>query len=328
MNPNPDFSWYKLTNVKGLGPKSLMLIYRAVRQKAISLEDIFQFNESDFYSTFTDFGKGKFSRLKYENFHNMDEKKLYSSFEELLNQNVKIVSRQDKMYPKLIEQRLVDSLLIFYCKGNFSLLNAKSISIVGSRSGNDDTLRRTKSMASNLTNEGYNIVSGYAKGVDTYAHLGALEADGTTTVVLPLGIKHLAIKKEFKELNWERNTLFVSQFLPFEKWNTGNAMLRNKIVISLSEAIIVIASGPERDAKGRMSGTFNTGKSALEMNIPVFVLSPSLFSKSPKGNEDLIRLGAVKVENEKDIIFHLSNTKRNGFSNLVNSNRSRPNQLF
>ena len=328
MNATADFSWYKLINIKGLGPKSLLLIYRALAQKSISIEDIFQLNERDFYSTFSEFGKGKFSRVKFENFHNLDEEKLYNSFEELQEKNVKIVPIQDEVYPKLIKQRLkVNSPPLLYCKGLLSLLNSKSISIVGSRSADDFTLMLTRSIASSLANEGYNIVSGYAKGVDTNAHLGALEADGTTSVVLPLGIKHLSIKKNFKEFNWEKNTLFISQFLPFEKWKARNAMARNKIVTALSDAVIVITSGLERDDKGRMSGTFDAGKSSLEMNIPVFVLSPTLFSDAPKGNEDLIRLGAIEIKSGEDILSHLMNAKKNGFSHLTNSNQLKPNQL-
>lgn len=313
MNVSTDFSWYKLINIKGLGPKSMMLIYRALAHKNISVDDIFQLNETDFYSMFTDFGKGKFSRVRYENFHNLDEDKLHDTFEELKYKNIKIVPVQDESYPKSIKQKLkINSPAILYCKGNLSLLNSKSVSIVGSRNADDFTLMLTKNIASSLAKEGYNIVSGYAKGVDTNAHLGALEADGTTSVVLPLGINHLAVKRDFKAYNWEKNTLFISQFLPFEKWKARNAMARNKTVTALSEAIIIITSGPERDEKGRMSGTFDAGKSSLQMNTPVFVLSPTLFENPPQGNVDLIRLGATEIKSGEDILTHLKSIAESG----------------
>jgi len=313
MNTSTDFSWYKLINIKGLGPKSLMLVYRALAHKNISVDDIFQLSEQDFYTIFTDFGKGKFSRVKYENFHNLDEDKLHDAFEELKNKNIKVIPVQDETYPKSIKQKLkINSPTILYCKGNLSLLNTKSISIVGSRNADDFTLMLTRNIAASLAKEGYNIVSGYAKGVDTNAHLGALEADGTTTVVLPLGINYLSVKRDFKQYNWEKNTLFLSQFLPFEKWKARNAMARNKTVTALSEAVIVITSGPERDEKGRMSGTFDAGKSSLQMNTPVFVLSPTLFENPPKGNVDLIRLGATEIQNGEDILTHLKKIVEDG----------------
>jgi len=66
-------------------------------------------------------------------------------------------------------------------------------------------------------------------------------------------------------------------------------MIRNELVCVLSEALIVIESGPERDEEGRMSGTFNAAKIALEREIPLFVVDPSYFKKLPLGNEKLIK---------------------------------------
>lgn len=314
MNNNKEFSWYKLINVKGLGSKSLLVIYNVIAKQKINVEEIFQLSEQDFYSIFPNFGTGKFSKIKYQNFKTIDEEKLYNSYEELQNKNIKLIPISHESYPTLIKKRLkIDSPPILYCKGAFNLLSSNCISIVGSRNANESTLLLTKNIAATLTKAGYNIVSGYAKGVDTNAHLGALEIDGTTSVILPLGIKNYSIKREFRGLNWEKNTLFISQFLPAEKWRARNAMTRNKIVASLSDAIVIITSGPEKDEKGRMSGTFDAGKSSLEMGIPVFVLSPSVFSDPPVGNSDLIRLGGIEIKSGDDILYHLYNFDESNF---------------
>lgn len=307
MNTNIEYAWYKLINVKGLGAKSLLTIYHALAKNVVTVEEIFQLDKTHFYTIFSNFGKGKFARLKYENFHALDENKLHTTFEGLQNKNIKIIPVQDETYPKLIKKRLkVNSPPLLYCKGHLPLLNTKSISIVGSRSADEYTLLLTKNIAVSLAKEGYNIVSGYAKGVDTTAHLGALSVEGTTSVVLPLGIQNLSIKRDFRGFDWEANTLFVSQFLPHERWQARNAMARNKIVAALSNALIVITSGPERDEKGRRSGTFDAGKSALEMNMPVFVLSPTLFTTPPKGNQALIHLGGIEIKNGKELLDNLA----------------------
>ena len=138
---------------------------------------------------------------------------------------------------------------------------------------------------------GLNVVSGYAKGVDSEAHLGALAAEGTTTMVLPYGIKELRQKSAFRKFDWQRDVLVVSQFAPDVKWLARNAMARNKLVCGLSKAVVVIESGLERDAQGKMSGTFNTAQTALSMDLPLFVLNPKCFDNPPKGNADLIKLG-------------------------------------
>lgn len=81
-------------------------------------------------------------------------------------------------------------------------------------------------------------------------------------------------------------------------------MARNKLVCALSKAVVVIESGPERDTQGKMSGTFNTAKAALDMNLPLFVLNPNFFDNPPKGNEALIALGGYSLDpvNGADII--------------------------
>jgi DNA processing protein len=106
-------------------------------------------------------------------------------------------------------------------------------------------------------------------------------------------------------LDWEKNTLFVTQFLPYEKFSGQNAMTRNKLVCAMSKAVIVITSGPERDSSGKMSGTFDAGKSALEMNVPVFVLSPEVLKPAPQGNIDLINIGAIPLLNGQQLIEFL-----------------------
>ena len=82
--------------------------------------------------------------------------------------------------------------------------------------------------------------------------------------------------------------LAISQFSPETKWLARNAMARNKLICALSKAVVVIESGAERDGKGKMSGTFDTGKTAIKMKLPLFVADPEYFNEPPKGNADLI----------------------------------------
>lgn len=303
-----ELAWFKLLHVKGLGSKSLLLLYKSISEHSLNVSDIFEMNENHFYSVFKDFGKGKFSRVRLENFKELDDEKIFESFTKLKENDINIIPLNDELYPKSIKKRLKsDSPPILFCKGYLPLLNSLNISIVGSRHIDDFSLMLTRELAKGLSNLGYNITSGYAKGVDTNAHLGALEADGTTTIVLSLGINNLSIKKDFKQFDWQSNTLFISQFLPFERWSGRNAMTRNKVVCGLSDAVIVIASGPEKDSKGRMSGTFDAGKSAMKMNIPVFVLSPTVIENAPIGNEQLIRAGAIEFKTGAELFEYLKN---------------------
>ena len=216
-----------------------------------------------------------------------DSDKVSTEYEQLKTRGIEFIYPRHPDFPP----HLLEIAPMLFIKGQRKLLTSAGAAIVGSRNVSDPGIRVARELAAELANAGLNVVSGYAKGVDSEAHLGALAAEGTTTVVLPYGIKELRQKSAFREFDWQRNVLAVSQFNPDVKWLARNAMARNKLVCALSKAVIVIESGPEQDAQGKMSGTFNTAQTALSMNLPLFVLDPRCFENPPKGNQDLIKLG-------------------------------------
>jgi DNA processing protein len=180
---------------------------------------------------------------------------------------------------------------LLYVRGNIALLDKPGVAIVGKRNANEAALTVAASLASGLAAKGINVVSGYAAGIDTAAHAAALRAGGTTSLVLSEGIHHFQVKAELKDHLQVDNILVVSQFDPDKKWAAYMAMERNKLVCALADAVMVIVSGPERDANGRMSGSFDAGMAALKMGIPAFAVSPEYFSDKPEGNRRLIARG-------------------------------------
>src|SRR5947209_7153234 len=79
--------------------------------------------------------------------------------------------------------------VLFYC-GDLEILNP-TIAIIGSRHANEESLMFTREVAQCLTEQGANVISGYARGVDQAAFRGATSSSGNTTVVLPQGIRRL-----------------------------------------------------------------------------------------------------------------------------------------
>ena len=301
---NKEYSWFMLSNAPGFGAKSIHYIYKNLQANNMSINDLFDIEASELFRLLPEIGRGKFSRANFSCFPQLDDDdRLYSNFEKLKSDGVTIIGLDDDRYPKSVLQNMGDNAPpILYCKGYLPLLNQKGVSIVGARDVDDFEITITKSIAQKLAENGINVISGYAKGVDISAHLGALEAHGTTTMILSFGTNHITIKRELKDLNWKKNALFVTQFAPYEKFSGQNAMTRNKLVCAMSKAIVVIKSGPERDSSGKMSGTFDAGKSALKMGIPVFVLSPQVLNPPPQGNIDLIKIGAREFSNGMDIV--------------------------
>ncbi|MBU6414760.1 DNA-processing protein DprA [Patescibacteria group bacterium] len=288
---------YKLNNIEGFGTKTINIILDRIKIKNKTLDEFFNITEKDFCDLFPEFGKGRFSKVNYDSLFNFNDEIIEKEYNRLIENGIKIITLFDNEYPKIIIKKFENAPPpILFCKGKISLLNANSVAIVGSRDVDIIGLGATKKIAKHLAENGYNVVSGYAKGVDTNAHLGALECDGTTTAVLSCGINQIPIKKEIQEnYNWENDLLLVSQFKPNEPWSARNAMIRNKLVCALSKAVVVILSGPEKDQNGKMSGTFDAGKTALKFGIPLLVLSPKFFSFESKGNIQLIKMGAKEI---------------------------------
>lgn len=320
---NKEILWFRLFNAIGFGTKSIHYMFDILHSKHQTIEDLFAFDEKEFSNIFPEIGHGKFSKATFRSIHQTEnDSRLFSSFEALEDERIKIIGLDDERYPKDVLSILNGNApVVLFCRGNLRLLNNKGISIVGARDVDNFVVMLTKEIAKSLAHGGFNVTSGYAKGVDTSAHIGALEAEGTTTMILSFGVNHISIKREMKDLDWEKSGLFVTQFAPYEKFTGSNAMARNKLVCAMSKAVIVMQSGPERDSEGKMSGTFDAGKSALDLGIPVFVLSPKIVPYA-KGNQDLIKCGGIEFESGNQIIGYLekhNKNKINGNSSSIGS---------
>ena len=285
MRINRDYFWFRLFKTRGIGPKLLVSVAEILEAENLNPE-MLPSSQSDLSVQFPKLAKIINGKIRAE-----DREKVTTAYEQLKKEKIDILHPGHPNFPPHIRE--ISPIL--FVKGQQKRLLSDSVAIVGARNVSDKGIRIARKLAGDLALEGINVVSGYAKGVDSEAHLGALEAEGTTTLVLPNGINQLRQKNAFKKFNWDRDVLTVSQFDPDTKWQAWNAMARNQLVCALSKAVIVIESGPERDAQGKMSGTFNTAKTALDLNLPLVVVNPSCLDNAPKGNADLIALGGYSL---------------------------------
>lgn len=180
---------------------------------------------------------------------------------------------------------------VLYARGNLALLSRPAVAVVGKRNADERAKIAATALAQELAGLGINVVSGYAAGIDSTAHQAALRAGGTTSIILAEGIGHFQIKAEMSDFLTSKNTLVISQFEPRAKWAAYMAMTRNKLIAALSRVLVVIISGPERDARGKNSGTFNTALAAVKMGMPVFVAVSGSASEPAPGNLELIKKG-------------------------------------
>lgn len=281
MSIDSGYFWFRLFKTRGVGPKLLAAIAKILEAENLTPEMLPR-NQNDLSAQFPKLAKilkGKISEV--------DREKGSAAYEQLKDHGINIIYPGHPDFPP----HLLEIAPVLFVKGQQKRLRSDSVTIVGARDVSDKGIRITRNLSGELVGKGINIVSGYVEGVDLEAHLGALEAGGTTTIVLSDGIKQLRQKSAFKKFNWDRDVLVVSQFDPDTEWSAWNALERNQLVCALSKTVVVIESGPERDSQGKISGTFITAKAALDLNLPLFVVNPSCLDNAPKGNADLIALG-------------------------------------
>ena len=176
--------------------------------------------------------------------------------------------------------------------GNLQLLSRKSVGFCGARSASEQGVRVAEDCGEQLVAAGGVVVSGYAKGVDTAAHLAALRNGGETIVVLPEGSDHFRLRQDMKDFwDWKR-VLVISQFGRNAVWRPDRAMERNKVIVSLSDATIVIEAG-------EVGGTFHAGMTALKLKKPLFVVNYSSPSDAARGNALLLSSGGSPLNRSK-----------------------------
>lgn len=185
-----------------------------------------------------------------------------------------------------------------YCLGNLELLNYdKNIAIIGSRDCSYYGEKATKDFSFNLARENICIVSGLARGIDSFAHIGALNAKGKTIAVIGSGLDNIYPKENIKLVQSivESGGLIISEYplgsLPLKQ----HFPARNRIISGLSDGVLVTEAR-------KNSGTNITVDFALKQGKDVFVIPGNIYSKTSDGTNFMISEGAIPVTSYKDIL--------------------------
>ena len=227
---------------------------------------------------------------------------MISKNEEILNyhikymkeNNIKIININEREYPQALKE-IYDPPISLYVKGNIEKLNNKNIGIVGCRECTTYGKKSAENFPNNLSKQNINIVSGLAKGIDSYAHLGSLNT-GNTIAVLGNGLDIIYPKENLELANEiiKRGGTIISEYPCGTKPDKMKFPARNRIISGISSGIIVI------EAKEK-SGTLITVDFALEQGRDVFVVPGNINSINSVGTNDLIKQGARLVTTYEDI---------------------------
>lgn len=214
---------------------------------------------------------------------------------------MKVIYQAEKNYPEKLNT-IYSSPAKLYLLGDETILNKPSIAIIGCRQASDYGKKVAFRFAYNLAKRGIVIISGLARGIDTYAHLGAVKANGQTIAILGSGFGHI-YPKENKELCREiiqKGGAILTEYEPSSKPEKMHFPARNRLISGLSNGVLVV------EAKQK-SGTLITVDHALEQGREVFIIPGNITSNNSYGTNDLIKQGAKLVTSIEDILEEFAN---------------------
>ena len=194
-------------------------------------------------------------------------------------------------YPYLLSQ-IYSPPKKLYVLGNAQILREKSIAIVGCRNASNYGKSVARDLAYNLGKENIITVSGLARGIDTYCHIGSVEANARTIAVLAHGLD-MIYPKENRNLNL--GGALVSEYKIGEKPLKQNFPARNRIISGLSETTVVVEAKKE-------SGSLITANFALNEGRNVFAVPGNVNSKNSEGTNELIKNGANALTSYCDLL--------------------------
>ena len=231
-------------------------------------------------------------RMKFGKIHLQE---VLSNIENMKNEGIRIVPLFDPKFPKRLLDRSIRSHpapLILLVRGEDVCLT-KSIAIVGTRNPSLRGRVSALELADNFAGKGYVVISGLARGIDEFAHVGALEnPNGRTIGVLPwLGAiyppEHESLAEDIAKKGMLISDVYA-QSLPFG--NKSRFIERNAIISGLSDFVVAI----ETDEEG---GTIREAEIAINQGVKVYALHIRGNPRSERGYRKLIKMGAIGFEN-------------------------------
>jgi DNA processing protein len=209
---------------------------------------------------------------------------------------VRVVCRDDAEYPKNLRE-IYDPPLVLYVKGKLTERDALAIAVVGSRRTTLYGQDMARKLAFQLARVGVTVVSGLARGIDTAAHNGALQAKGRTVAVIGCGIDivYPTENKKLADEIVEKGGAVVTEFPFGVQPDRQNFPMRNRIISGWSLGVVVV----EANLK---SGALITANQAGEQGRQVFAVPGRADSILSKGANKLIKDGAKLTEDVEDIL--------------------------
>lgn len=236
----------------------------------------------------------------------------------VLKAGIQLLTINDAAYPDLL-RHIPHPPFLLYIRGAMDVWTGNCVAVVGTRRLSEYGKRSATHLSHGLAAAGLTIVSGLASGIDTLAHLAALDVGAKTIAVLGSGVDDRAVFPP-RNLDMARRIVktggaVLSEYAPGTHGNQFTFPQRNRIISGLSRGVLIV----EADEK---SGAMITAKCAIDQDRDVFVVPGSMFSVTSRGPNKLIKLGAKAVTSAEDILEEYDIFFKKGGSTIVAANET------
>ena len=228
------------------------------------------------------------------------DQQVSEEFAEAERHGVEILCLEDDSYPTALKA-IYNPPPMLYVRGRLEGADAVAMAIVGARRCTHYGLEQAERFGQLLGRAGFTIVSGGARGIDTAAHRGAIDAGGRTVVVMGCGLSQVypaENEKLFEQIVADGRGAMVSELPMRTAVLGGNFPTRNRIISGLSLGVLIIEAA-------RRSGSLITAREADEQGRVVFAVPGRVDSPTSQGVNRLIRDGAILVQDLDDVLEHL-----------------------
>jgi len=220
--------------------------------------------------------------------------------ESLAGRNINYCTLLDNNFPALFEELNDPPPILFYV-GDIPQPDEKTVAIVGSHKATGIGISLAVDLATKLAEQSVSVVSGLAKGIDTAAHIGALKGHGRTYAVLGAGFDNV-YNDENRTLAAEmiKNGGLISEYSPDASYSTGGLMARNRLIVGLSQAVIIGEVLPDS------VGTLDTATFCHQLGKIMFIMIDGCEAPGRDNTivEKIIGMGAIpfSLDDGVDII--------------------------
>ncbi len=282
--------WFWLCNIEQIGLKKIEAILNVYETP----EQAFHDSGNGLYQIdiITKSDKELIQRSK-------DVVRIQDTYAKLVSKGIYFVTKEENNYPPKL-RNIFNPPFALYVKGTLPKPNIGTIAVVGARNCSDYGREMAMFLSGELAKAGIQIISGLARGIDGYAHEGAIAVGGSTFGIEGCGVDICYPKENFSlYMDMQRNGGVISEYGLGIHPKAGNFPMRNRLISGMSDGILVI------EAKEK-SGSLITVDLGLDQGKNIYALPGRMNDLLSIGCNNLIKLGAKLVLGPEDILedFH------------------------